>query len=82
MKTGVSFCRLFNFLKIDHKIFNSGELVNFFLSDGGPSLAHSKNINCIGSVRILRGDGWKYRDIMGKMSIFPKAPLISLTFCA
>ena len=60
----------FTFLKIHNKIFNSSKLVYFFQSEGGPSLAHSKNINSIGSARILRGDGWKYRDIVGKMSIF------------
>ena len=37
-----------HFLKFHHKIFNSNKLVNFFLCEGGPSLAHSKNINFIG----------------------------------
>ena len=31
-----------------HEIFSSSKLVNFFLSEGGPSLAHSKNINFTG----------------------------------
>ena len=34
-----------HFFKLHHKIFNSSKLVNFFLSKGDPSLAHSKNIN-------------------------------------
>ena len=49
MKTGDSLFRLSHtFYKIRHKIFNSSKLVNFFLSEGGPSLVHSKNINFIG----------------------------------
>ena len=49
MKIGVSLRRLsYTFKKIHHKIFNSSKLVNFFLSEGGPSLADSKNINFIG----------------------------------
>ena len=49
METGVSLCRLFlDFLKIHHKIFSSSKLGNFFLSEGGPSLAYSKNIDFIG----------------------------------
>ena len=36
-----------DFLKIHHRIFNSSKLVNFFLSEGGPSLANSKNINFV-----------------------------------
>ena len=42
-----SFQTFLQFLKIHHKIFNSSKLVNLFLSDGGPSLAHSKSINFI-----------------------------------
>ena len=34
--------------QIHHEIFNSSKLVNFFLCEGGPSLAHSRNINVIG----------------------------------
>ena len=69
------------FLKIHHKIFNSSKLVNLFLSEGGPSLAHSKIINFIGrECPNLEGDGWKYRDIMEKCQFFPKAPPISLIF--
>ena len=82
MKTGVSLSRLsYTFLKIHHKIFNSSKLVNFFLSESGPSLAHSRNINFIGrECPNFEGDEWKYRDIVGKMSIFPKASPISLSF--
>ena len=39
-----SFQTFLYFFKIHHKIFNSS---NFLLSEGGPSLAHSKNINSI-----------------------------------
>ena len=66
-----SFQTFLHFLKIHHKIFNSSKLVNFFLSGGGPSPAHSKNINFIGrECPNFEGDGWKYRDMVGKMSIF------------
>ena len=58
-------------LQIDNKIFNSSKLVNFFLSEGGPSLAHSRNIHFIGmECPNFEGDGWKYKDIVGKTSIF------------
>ena len=72
MKTGVSFCRLsYTSFKIHHKIFKSSKLVNFVLSEGGPSLAHSKNINFIGRECLnFERNGCKYRDIVGKMSIF------------
>ena len=66
-----SFQTCLHFLKIYHKIFNSSKLVNFFLSEGGPNLDHSKNRNFIGTECLnFEGDGWKYRDIVGKMSIF------------
>ena len=66
-----SFQTFVHFLKIHHKILDSSKLVNFFLSEGGPSLAHFKNINFIGrECPNYEGDGWKYRDIVGKMSIF------------
>ena len=46
MKTGVSLRRLsYTSFKIHHKILS--KLVNFFLSEGGPSLPHSENINFI-----------------------------------
>ena len=44
MKTVASLSRFFTLLKIHHKIFNSSKAVNFFLSEAGPSLAHSRNI--------------------------------------
>ena len=48
--------------------FNSSKLVDFFLSEGGPSLAHSKNINFIGKeCPNFDGGVWKYRGIVGKM---------------
>ena len=50
-----SFQTFLHFKKDHHKIFNSSKLVNFLLSEGGPSLAHSENINFIGSARISRG---------------------------
>ena len=77
-----SFQTFLHFLKVHHKIFNSSKFVNVFLCGGGLYLAHSKNINCVGrSARIWRGDGWKYGDTVGKMSIFYKALSISLYFC-
>ena len=49
METVVSLFRLsYTFYKIRHKIFNSSKLVSFSLSERGPSLARSKNINFIG----------------------------------
>ena len=72
MKTGVSLFRLsYTFFKIHHKIIHLSKLVNFFLSEGNPSLAHSKNINFIGrECPDFEEVGWKYRDIVGKRSIF------------
>ena len=69
-----SFQTFYTFLKIHHKIFNSSKLVNFFLSEGGPSLAYPKNINFIGrECPNFEGNGWKYRDISGiNVSFFPK----------
>ena len=59
MKTGVSLSRLsYTFLKIHHKIFNWSKLVNFFSSEGGPSLTHSKNINFIGRECPNLEGGW------------------------
>ena len=70
-----------HFLKIHNKIFNSSKLVNFFSSEGGPSLAHYKNINFIGKeCPNCEGDGWKYRNMVGKCQFFPKLPLIFLFF--
>ena len=46
------------FLKIHHKILYSSKLVNFFLFEGGPSLAHSKNINFIGRECSNFEEGW------------------------
>ena len=54
------FQTFFTFFKIHHKIFNSSKLVNFFLSEGCLSLAHSKNINFIGrECPNFEGGGWK-----------------------
>ena len=58
-----------------------GKLVNSFSLIGCPVLGHFKNINFIGREYPNLEEGvWKYRDIVGKYVIFPKAPLISLTF--
>ena len=82
MRTGVSLCWLsYTSFKIHHKIFNSSKLVNFLLSEGGPSIAHSKKINFIGrECSNFEGDRLKYRDIVGNMSIFSKPPPIFLIF--
>ena len=70
-----------HFYKIRHKVFYSRKLVNFFLSKGGSSLVHSKNRNITGKeCPNFEGDGWKYRNIVGKCQFFPKAPSISLIF--
>ena len=82
MKTGVSLCRHSLPFLIHQKIFTSSKLVNFFLCEDGPSLAHSKNINFIGrECPNFEGDGWKYRDSGKNCQFFPKAPPISLIFC-
>ena len=53
----------------------------FVLALRCPNLAHSKNINFIGTeCPNFEGDGWKYRDIMAKCHFVPKTPLISLIF--
>ena len=43
-----SFQTFLHFFKIHNKIFNSSKLVNFFSSEGSPSLSHFKNINFVG----------------------------------
>ena len=54
-------------LKNHQKIFNSNKLVNFFSSEGLPSLADSKNMNFIGrECPNFERDRWKHRDIVGK----------------
>ena len=59
MKTGVSLSRLsYICFKIHHKIFNSSKPVNFFLSEGCISLAHSKDIHFIGRDRPNFERGW------------------------
>ena len=82
MKTGISLCRLsYTSFKIHPNIFNSSKLVNLFLSEGGPGLAHSKNMNFIGrECSNFEGDGLKYWNIVGRCQFFPKAPPISLIF--
>ena len=66
-----SFQTFLHSFKIHHKIFNSSKLVNFFLSEGDPTLAHSKYIKLVGrECPNFEGYGWKYRDIVGKI---PKA---------
>ena len=70
-----SFQAFFTFFKIHTKTFNSSKLVNFFLSERCPSLAHSKNVNFIGwECPNREGDGWKYKDIVGKCQFFLKHP--------
>ena len=72
MKTGVSLSRLsYTFFKIHHKIFNSSKLVNFFLSEDGRRLAHSKNINFIGrECQNFEREWMEVYGNSGKMSIF------------
>ena len=48
----------FSSFKNHHKIFNSCKLVNFFSSEGGPSLAHSKHITFIGEKCPNFEGGW------------------------
>ena len=80
-KTGVSLSRLScTFFKIYHKIFNSSKLVNFFYLKIAQVLLIPKTNFLARESRILKGNGWKHRDIVGKMSVFPKAPPISLIF--
>ena len=79
MKTGPSLSRFgYSLSKIRHR---SSKFVNFIFAVGCLSLDHSKNINIIGrECPNFEGDGWMHGDIVGKMLVFPKAPLMSLIF--
>ena len=70
---GFCFQTFLHFFKIYQKIFNSSKLVDF-LSEDGPSLAHSKNTNFIGRKCPNFERRWvEYRNIAGEMSIFSQS---------